>query len=105
MWEEIITTYLVPAIITLIGGFFAWVGTKIKNLIEEKVKNEEVKDIIENVVMYTEQKCSELTSSEKFDTALAKASEWLESKDITVSEAQLEMLIEAAVNNFYGKEN
>lgn len=103
MWEEILTTYLVPAVFTLVSGFFAWLGNKVKKLIETRIKNEEIKEIVENVVKYTEQKSKELTSSEKFDLALSKASEWLNEKGIKVSDTELEILIESAVNSFYGK--
>lgn len=103
MWQEIITTYLIPALFTILTGVVAWLGNKIKSLIEEKVQNEKVKEIINDVVKYTEQTSKELTSTEKFNKAMEEASEWLNSKGITISEMELKIMIEAAVNAFYGK--
>ena len=54
--------------------------------------------------MYVEQKGKELTSSEKYDVALSKASVWLSEKHIKMSETELEIFIESAVQNLYGKE-
>ena len=102
MWEEIITTYLIPALFTALTGLVAYIGTKIKSLIDDKVKNEKVKDIIYDVVKYTEQTSRELTSSEKFEKALTEASEWLNSKGIKISEFELKIMIEATVNSLYG---
>ncbi len=102
MWEEIITNYLIPALFTALTGIVAYIGTKIKALIEKKVKNEEIKDIIYDVVKYTEQTSKELTSSEKFEKALLEASEWLQSKGINITEFELKIMIEATVNSLYG---
>jgi hypothetical protein len=103
IWETI-QPQVVDVITTLLLLFVSYVGVKIKALYESKVKNEQVKDIIEKIVMYVEQKGKELTSSEKYDVALSKASEWLGEKHIKMSETELEIFIESAVQNFYGKE-
>lgn len=102
MWEEIITTYLIPLLMAILTGVLTWIGTKIKSVIEEKVTNEKVKDIIYDVVRYTEQTSKELTSSEKFERALKEASEWLNSKGINITELELKIMIEATVNSLYG---
>ena len=106
MWNEIIpeivSTYLVPALMAVLTGVATWIGTKIKNIIEEKAKNEKVKDIIYNVVKYVEQTSKELTSGEKFERAVFNATEWLETKGIKVSSYELKMMIESAVNDLYG---
>lgn len=103
MWEEIITTYLIPLLMAILTGVFTWIGTRIKSVIEEKVKNEKAKEIIYDVVKYTEQTSKELTSSEKFAKTLKEASEWLNSKGINLTEYELKIMIEAAVNSLYGK--
>lgn len=105
MWEEIITTYLVPALFTLLTGILTWIGTKIKNIIEEKVRSDKAKDIIYDVVKYTEQTCKNLTGTEKFEISMQEASEWLNSKNIELSDYELRIMIESAVNTLYGKIN
>lgn len=103
IWEAI-QPQVIDIITTLLLLFVSYVGVKIKAVYENKVKNEQVKDIIEKIVMYVEQKGKELTSSEKYDVALSKASEWLDEKHIKMSETELEIFIESAVQNLYGKE-
>ena len=103
IWEAI-QPQVIEIVTTLLLAFISYVGVKVKSLYESKVKNEQIKDIIEKIVMYVEQKGKELTSSEKYDVALSKASEWLCEKHIKMSETELEILIESAVQNFYGKE-
>ena len=103
IWEAI-QPQVIDIITTLLLLFVSYVGVKIKALYENKVKNEQVKDIIEKIVMYVEQKGKELTSNEKYDVALSKASEWLDEKHIKISETELEIFIESAVQNLYGKE-
>ena len=109
MWNEIIpeivSTYLIPALMALLTGIATWIGTKIKMVIEEKAKNEKTKDIIYNVVKYVEQTSKSLTSSDKFERAVKNATEWLSTKGIEISTYELEMMIEATVNELYGNIN
>ena len=101
MWEEIVSTYLIPLLMTILTGVATWIGTKIKSIIEEKAKNEKVKDIIYDVVKYVEQTSKDLASSDKFDRAVKNATEWLNSKGINLSSYELEIMIESAVNDLY----
>lgn len=103
MWEEIVSTYLIPALMTILTGVVTRIGTKVKKIIEEKAKNEKIKDIIYDVVKYVEQTSKELTGSEKFELAVKKSTEWLNSKGIYVSDLELKIMIESTVNTLYGK--
>lgn len=105
MWQEIISTYLIPLLMTILTGVATWIGTKIKIVIEEKTTNEKVKEIIYNVVKYVEQTSKDLTSSDKFERAVKNATEWLSTKGIEISTYELEMMIEATVNELYGSIN
>lgn len=90
-WSEIIISVsgiTIPAI-------FTWIGIKIKNYLDDKVKE----SIVIKVVSFVEQTCSKLSSEEKYATALEKASDWISAKGITVSSAELDVLIESAVKN------
>ena len=102
MWQEIISTYLIPLLMTILTGVATWIGTKIKIVIEEKTTNEKVKEIIYNVVKYVEQTSKDLTSSDKFERAVKNATEWLSTKGIEISTYELEIMIEATVNELYG---
>lgn len=96
--QEIVSTYLIPAVITALGGFITWIGTKIKKIYEEKVKSEEVRDIVRSVVKYVERTMTSAKGEEKFNEALKQVSEWLGSKGIEISDVEMRLLIESAVN-------
>ena len=99
MVETIVTTYLIPAFITALTGFIAWVSTKIKSIYEEKVKNETVKQIVEDVVKYVERTLKSESNQKKYNQAVELASEWITSKGFTISAVELKLMIESAVNN------
>lgn len=92
---EILSEVILSVAGIVIPAIFTWLGTKINAFLKEKMK----KEIVVEVVNYVEKACSKLSSAEKYQEALSKASEWLESKNISVSETELNILIESAVNN------
>lgn len=99
MIETIVTTYLIPALITALTGFIAWLGTKIKTIYEEKIKNEAVKQIVEDVVKYVERTLKSENNQKKYNQALELAAEWITSKGYKISAIELKLMIESAVNN------
>lgn len=99
MLETIVTTYLIPAVITALSGFVAWLCAKIKTIYEEKVKNEAVKQIVEDVVKYVERTLTNEENTAKYNQAVELATEWITSKGYTISAMELKLLIESAVNN------
>lgn len=99
MIETIVTTYLIPALITALTGFIAWLGTKIKTIYEEKIKNEAVKQIVEDVVKYVERTLKSENNQKKYNQALELAAEWITSKGYNISAIELKLMIESAVNN------
>ena len=93
---------LLPAIASVIAVLFGVLGTKIKQLYNEKVQDETVKVVVDNVVKCVQQVYYELEGPEKLQKALTEASTILNEKGITISETELDMLIESAV---YGLKN
>lgn len=88
-WNEIIVsiaTIAIPAIL-------AWVGTQINAYFKSKQQE----DIVKKVVGFVEQTCKTMSSTEKYQEAFARASEWLTSKGLEISETELQMLIESSV--------
>lgn len=96
--REIVTSYLIPAVVTALGGFVAYVGTRIKKIYEEKVKNETVRKIVDDVVAYVERTAKSEENTVKFNMALEKAAEWITSKGFEIDGTELALLIEASVN-------
>lgn len=88
---------LLPAIATLLAGWLAVVGNKVKTLYTEKVNTQIKKDVVEATVTYVQQVYKALDGEKKFEKAIERASVILTEKGIPISEAELTMLIEAAV--------
>jgi hypothetical protein len=88
----------------ILVGVFTYLGTRIKKLYEKYVDDKTKKEIVKSTVEYVEQVCSTLevkkTSQEKFEQAKEKAIEWLNEKGISISDTEIEILIESAVNSF-----
>jgi len=86
----------------ILVGVFTYLGTRIKKLYEKYVNDKTKKEVVKATVEYVEQICSTLdvkkTSQEKFNQAKEKSIEWLNEKGIDISETELEILIESAVN-------
>lgn len=104
-WMSILNQCLdiiLPAIASVVAVLFGVLGTKIKQIYNEKAQNETVKVVVDNVVKWVQQVYYELEGPEKLQKALTEASTILNEKGITISDTELNMLIESAV---YGLKN
>lgn len=97
---ELIQPYLLEIITAIITGIAAFIGVKIKKLYEEYVNTKVKKEVVDDTVKYVEQVYKDIHGEDKLNKAKEKALEWLNEKGISISETELEILIEAAVNGF-----
>lgn len=97
--NELFGTYLIPAVVTVVGAIASWIGVQLKKLYTDKVNTKEKQDIVESTVTYIQQVYGDLKGEEKLEKALETASDWLTSKGINVSDSELKVLIESAVYN------
>ena len=88
---------LLPILATFLTGLFTYIGTRLKKIYEEKVNNETAKIVVENAVRYVEQVYKDLHGEEKLEKAMEQVSQVLVSKGISISDAEIYMLIESAV--------
>ena len=88
---------LLPAVASVIAIILGVVGNKIKKTYNEKVQDETVQTVVDSVVKWAQQVYKELDGPEKLQKALTQASTILNEKGITISELELNMLIESAV--------
>lgn len=92
---------LMPYILSALGAILAYVGAylgvKVKDLLDTKQK----RFIVEQTVKYVEQVGKALGSDEKLALAKQKSIEWINTKGLSVSEIELDILIEAFVNDFF----
>ena len=89
---------------TILIAVITFIGTKLKQTYDKYVNDKTKKEVVKATVEYVEQICSvsgvKKTSQEKFNQAKEKSIEWLNEKGINISETELEILIESAVNAF-----
>lgn len=97
--------YLFAALGTILTTVGAWLGSKVGQYVDSKKNSAELRNIVSATVKYVEQVGKALGSAEKLAEAKAKALQWASEKGLSVSEVELEILIEAFVNEFYGKYN
>lgn len=88
--------YIISAAATILAAAGAYVGAKFKDFLDTKQK----RDIVEATVKYVEQVGKALGSKEKLELAKEKALNWLQSKGLSISDIELDILIEAFVNDF-----
>lgn len=88
---------VLPILATFLTGLFTYIGTRLKKIYEEKVNTETAKAVVEDAVRFVEQVYKDLHGKEKLEKATAQVEEVLQSKGITISEAEINMLIESAV--------
>ena len=90
----------------LFTAFAGWLAVKVNEWLyanKEEANAKQTRAIVEATVKYVEQVAKSLGSEEKFALAKEKAVEWINAKGLSVSEVELEVLIEACVNEFFGK--
>lgn len=88
---------LLPILATFLTGLFTYIGTKLKTAYEQKVNNETAKQVVTDVVHFVQQVYNDLDGTEKLKKAIEQSSQILSSKGITLTEAEITMLIESAV--------
>ena len=88
---------LLPILATFLTGLFTYIGTKLKSAYEKKVNTETAKAVVEDVVKFVEQVYTDIHGKEKLQKAIEQASIILQNKGISISEAEINMLIESAV--------
>lgn len=96
---------LTPALLsiagTLLTALAVWLSRKVNAILDTQQK----RLIVESTVKYVEQIGKGLGSEEKLKLAKDKALEWINSKGINVSDTELNILIESAVNEFFAHYN
>ena len=90
-------TAILYAAITAIAGY---VGIVVKNIYKKFINDKTKKDVVKTCVRAVEQIYTDLHGDDKLNQCLISASEMLEQKGISITDLELRMLIESAVNEF-----
>lgn len=99
MWE-LIQSNILEIIITIITGLATYVATRIKGKYEEYVNTETKQKIVKTVVNAVEQLYKDLDGSKKLEKAKENIIALLNEKGITITELEMDMMIEEVVNGF-----
>lgn len=97
---EAIQPNIVAILVAILTGVASFIGTKIKNLYEEKVNDETKRKVVKTVVNAVEQLYKDLDGNEKLIKAQQNIVEMLNEKNITITELEMKMLIEEVCNSF-----
>ena len=95
-----ISDYGTTILYTILTSVFAYLGVKVKILVDKYLNDRTKKEVARTVVQAIEQLYKNLHGEEKLNEALKAASDILNEKGITVTALELRMLIEAAVAEF-----
>ena len=102
-FAEILHEYLLPsawtALVTLVSAVFAFIGAQLKKKYQEKIDTDEKRHAVETCVNAAEMVYKDLKGAEKLAKVKENIVEWLNLKGISISEIELDMMIEAAVTN------
>lgn len=104
--KELIQDNLIQILATIITAVVSYLGIQIKKAYTKYVDTKTKKEIVKATVEYVEQiyKSTEVSSEDKLDKAKDKALEWLNNKGLKISDTELEILIESAVNGLKKEE-
>lgn len=97
---ELIQNNIIEILATVITAVASFIGVSIKKAYTKYVDTKTKKEIVEATVKYIEQiyKNAMVSNEDKLIKAKEKALEWLNSKGLKISDTELEILIESAVN-------
>lgn len=97
---ELIQDNLIQILATIITTVASFIGMSIKKAYTKYVDTKTKKEIVDSTVKYIEQiyKGVMISNEDKLSKAKEKALEWLNSKGLKISDTELDILIESAVN-------
>jgi|GEM_PF-507712 len=95
--SDFINVVLLPVLSTVLTAVIAYIGVKLKGILEKSENEKEKKDAAKTCVQAVEQLYKDLHGEEKYNKCVESLTEMLNEKGITVTELELKMLIESAV--------
>lgn len=101
--NEFVASYGTTILYTILTAIAGYVGIAVKNLYAKYVDNKTKKDVVKTCVRAVEQIYTDLHGEEKLNKCIEAASAMLGEKNIIITDIEIRMLIEAAVNEFNKK--
>lgn len=104
---DVLQNNIIEIVTTITSTIISYIFIKLKAKYEDYTNHKIIQEVVNASVEYVEQYCkrtnSQKTSEQKFEMAKQKAVEWLTTKGIKVSDAELEILIESSVQKLNTK--
>ena len=98
--NEFITTYGTTILYTILTTVASFIGLKVKTIYEKYINDKTKKDVVESTVKYVEQIYKNLKGEEKLAKAKDNILALLNEKGISITELEMDVLIEATCNSF-----
>lgn len=100
LFTEILSTYLIPMLATILTAIASYVGIQVKKLYEKKVNNETKKTIVSDVVKMVEQVYKDIHGKDKYNKAVKYITDALNEKNIPITDLEIKYLIESTCSEF-----
>lgn len=101
--NEFISAYGVTILYTVLTSVASFIGLKIKSIYQNYINDKTKKDVVESTVKYVEQLYKTCKGEEKLEIAKKNILALLNEKGISITELELNVLIEATCNSFKSK--
>ena len=99
-FNEFVSTYGVQIIFALLSAAATAIGTWIGRIYKEKVNDETKRKVVKTCCKAVKQLYKDLNGQEKYAKAVAAIDAMLDEKGITITDLEIEMLIEEVCADF-----
>lgn len=98
--NDFIATYGTTILYTVLTAVASFIGLKVKTIYEKYINDKTKKDVVESTVKYVEQLYKDLKGEEKLSKAKENILALLNEKGISITDLEMDVLIEATCNGF-----
>lgn len=95
--QQIMSEVLIPILATAITAVAGYIGLQIKAMYKKHIDDKTKESVVKTVVKAVKQLYKDLNGEEKLAKAIENITAMLSEKGITISELEIRMLIESAV--------
>lgn len=103
MFETFIAEYGAAILYAVFTGVAGFIGLQIKAIYQKHINDKTKEQVVKTVVKAVKQLYADLSGEEKLQKAIQNITEMLNEKGITITELEIRMMIEAAVEEMKEK--
>lgn len=98
--SDFIATYGTTILYSILTAVASFIGLKVKTTYEKYINDKTKQSVVESTVKYVEQLYKDLKGEEKLSKAKENILALLNEKGISITELEMDVLIEATCNSF-----